>query len=149
MKTIQPLSEQSTAKRRKRVSPPGRLPLVVGFIMAFLAIASLVHWLLQYNLAQKIDRSGYQVVYLTNGQAYFGKLQNTTGDYLVMKDPYSAQSLAPKDADTAASTAQTTLLKVSQQVYGPQDSIAIKSDQVSFWQNLRSDSKVTAALKQK
>ena len=65
-----------------------------------------------------------------------------------MKDPYTAQSVAAKQGETQTG-ATTTLLKVSQQVYGPQDSIAIKSDQVSFWQNLRSDSKVTAAIKQK
>jgi len=52
------------------------------------------------------------------------------------------------DDKTAAAT-QATLLKVTSQVYGPEDSIAIKASQVTFWQNLRSDSKVSTAIKAK
>ncbi len=124
------------------------LLLIVASIVAMAVVAVVVSGLLHNKLMQQIDKNSYQVVYLTNGQAYFGKLQNTGGEYLVMKDPYTAQSVAAKQGETQTG-ATTTLLKVSQQVYGPQDSIAIKSDQVSFWQNLRSDSKVTAAIKQK
>lgn len=146
MKTIQPLSEQ---RKKKAVARElRRWHIVTAIVIGVLLVAALVAWALDYTFAQKIDKSSYQVVYLTNGQAYFGKLQNTGGEYLVMKDPYTAQSVAAKQGETQTG-ATTTLLKVSQQVYGPQDSIAIKSDQVSFWQNLRSDSKVTAAIKQK
>lgn len=134
---------------RKLILKKERLVTYVAAFVAVLVIAVAVSWLLDNKFMQQIDKSSYQVVYLTNGQAYFGKLQNTGGEYLVMKEPYAAQSVAPKEGDTQASAATTTLLKVSQQVYGPQDSIAIKSDQVSFWQNLRSDSKVTVAIKQK
>lgn len=133
---------------RKVILKKERLVTYVAALVAVLVIAVAVSWLLDNKFMQQIDKSSYQVVYLTNGQAYFGKLQNTGGEYLVMKEPYAAQSVAPKEGETQTG-ATTTLLKVSQQVYGPQDSIAIKSDQVSFWQNLRSDSKVTAAIKQK
>ena len=146
MKTIQPLSEQ---RKKKAVARElRRWHIVTAIVIGVLLVAALVAWALDYTFAQKIDKSSYQVVYLTNGQAYFGKLQNTGGEYLVMKDPYTAQSVVAKQGETQTG-ATTTLLKVSQQVYGPQDSIAIKSDQVSFWQNLRSDSKVAAAIKQK
>lgn len=134
-------------KHKLARQPFKRWQIVLGFITGVVVIAAAAAWALDYTFAQKIERGGYQVVYLTNGQAYFGKLQNTKGEYLVMKEPYTAQSVAQGEA--AESAAATTLLKVSQQVYGPQDSIAIKSDQVSFWQNLRSDSKVAAALTQK
>jgi hypothetical protein len=97
---------------------------------------------------QAIDSSKFQVVYLTNGQAYFGKLQNTSGDFLIMKSPYITQSVANSDDETSTDT-QTTLLKVTDQLYGPDDSIAIKASQVTFWQNLRDDSKVSQAMKSK
>ena len=93
-------------------------------------------------------RDKYQVVYLTNGQAYFGKLQNIHGDFLVMKSAYIPQSVNNSDT-SAAESSQTTLLRVTDQLYGPEDSIAIKSSQVAFWQNLRDDSKVTQAIKSK
>ncbi|AGL62315.1 hypothetical protein L336_0612 [Candidatus Saccharimonas aalborgensis] len=95
-----------------------------------------------------IDPSKYQVVYLINGQAYFGKLQNVHGEYLVINSPYTAQT-APQQASDKEAEQATTLLRVRDQVYGPEDAMSIKSSQVVFWQNLRDDSKVTQALKSK
>lgn len=125
---------------RRRVS-------IVAILVFILAVAAWVHF--TGAQGQSINRSAYQVVYLTNGQAYFGKLQNTNGEYLVMSSPYSAQSVQPdpKAGEEAAPT--TTLLRVRDQVYGPDDSIAIRAETVAFWQNLRDDSKITALLKSK
>lgn len=99
------------------------------------------------RMLQSVDTTKYQVVYLANGQVYFGKLQNTRGDYLVIRGAYTAQDVKSTTAENT--TNQTTLLKVSEQVYGPDDSIAIKSSQVLFWQNLRDDSRVVQAIKDK
>lgn len=93
---------------------------------------------------ERINSNGYQVVYTATGQAYFGKLQNTTGDYLVLDTPYTAQDIKGDGEDAQTST---TLLRVSQQQYGPEDVMSIKNDQVLFWQNLRDDSKVAQAIK--
>ena len=99
--------------------------------------------------AQRISRDQYQAVYTTSGQLYFGKLQNTDGEFLVLKTPYTAQNVAAAEGEKADADASTTLLKVSSQLYGPEDSMAIRADQVSFWQNLREDSKVSQAIKSK
>ena len=96
---------------------------------------------------ERINSSGYQVIYTATGQAYFGKLQNTDGSYLTLKEPYTAQDVKSDGGQSAQE--QTTLLKVTQQTYGPEDVMSIKSDQVLFWQNLRSDSKVAQAIKSK
>lgn len=120
---------------------------ITAVVVSVVGVVWLMQQLYQANL-QRIDTSKYQVVYLVNGQAYFGKLQNTSGDFLVVKSPYIAQSVenAASDSTESAGSTQTTILKVTDQVYGPDDSIAIKSSQVAFWQNLRDDSKVTKAI---
>lgn len=118
------------------------IALLAGFLITVL-------WLVPHR--QRIDNGTYQVVYLAGGQAYFGNLKNTSGDYLVLEDPYTAQDTQASSSGSGnleAST-QTTLVKVSAQVYGPDESIALRSDQVLFWQNLRSDSKVVEAIKAK
>ena len=110
--------------------------VLVGFL---LAVAFFL------PAGERINNNGYQVVYMTSGQAYFGKLKNTSGEYLVLETPYTAQDLRPEgEEDTQTST---TLVKVSQQQYGPTEAMSLKSDQVLFWQNLRDDSKVTQAIK--
>lgn len=130
---------------------PKRLPkLVVAPVVVVVLLGFLAAWLWLIPHGQRIDGSTYQVIYLTTGQAYFGKLQNTGGEYLVMKGPYVAQDVQQPNSGKKADTAsQTTLVKVKDQVYGPDDSMAIRSQNVLFWQNLRSDSKVTQAIKAK
>lgn len=139
-------TEQST---KKKFYKSRRVQLMGAGVLVLLLLVLAVFWFVQQlyvaNL-QRIDASKYQVVYLVNGQAYFGKLQNVNGDYLVIKSPYTAQAV--KGSETSADET-TTLLRVKDQVYGPEDSIAIKSSQVTFWQNLRDDSKVTQAIKSK
>lgn len=124
--------------------------LILG---GFAAVIALAAWLVPSLLApQKIDSGKYQVVYLVGRQAYFGKLKNTAGDYIYVQDPYMVQETKQADADkkdAAEQQTQTAIIKVSKQLYGPEDSIAIKSNQVLFWQNLRDDSKVAQAIKQK
>ncbi|MFZ1812661.1 MAG: hypothetical protein WAU02_04085 [Candidatus Saccharimonadales bacterium] len=127
----------------------GRRRWIVLLAVGLLAAVSFMTWSRQMPLPhQAIKYDGYQVVYLTNGQAYFGKLQNVDGEYLVMKQPYTAQPVeAAKDKPEQPIT--TALLRVRDQVYGPEDSIAIRAGTVAFWQNLRDDSKIVTALKAK
>lgn len=122
---------------------PGALVITLAVIL--LGVVLTVTFLLPKG--QRIDTSGYQVVYMASGQSYFGKLQNTSGEYLVLRQPYSAQNVAVDSDNEKQSGEQTSLLKVSDQLYGPEDVISLKSDQVLFWQNLRSDSKVTQAIR--
>ena len=99
------------------------------------------------NPTQRIDRNSYQVVYMTNGQLYFGKLQNVSGEFLQLKSPYIEKILQVDTAnDTSKDAPKTTLIKATDQLYGPEDSIALKSSQVLYWQNLREDSKVTSVI---
>lgn len=129
--------------------------LIVIALAVVVALVAMVIIVMAARPMQRIDTSTYQAVYLVNGQAYFGKLQNTNGQFLVMKTPYTMQEVQtpPQPGTEAEATAtpetSTTLIKVSGQVYGPEESIALKSEQVVFWQNLRDDSKVSQALKAK
>ncbi len=125
---------------------PGIVALtgIVILIGAMLAAAFLL------PRGERINANAYQVVYLATGQAYFGKLQNTSGEYLVLREPYTAQDVTPEgEAVPENQQASTTLLKVSQQTYGPEDVLSLRSEQVLFWQNLRSDSKVSKAIEDK
>lgn len=140
-------SPQNGGKRSARkpslklVVAPTVLVILLGFFAAWM-------WLIPHG--QRINSDGYQVVYLTNNQAYFGKLQNTGGDYLVIEGAYTAQEVqAPAEDKDKTPETQTTLVKVRDQVAGPEDSIALRAEQVLFWQNLRSDSKVTQAIEAK
>jgi hypothetical protein len=159
MKTMHIIKSQQSVRSTQQAAPRSpragtkrqwTLLLLTAAASVILIIAGLRA--LGIFAPQRIDGSKYQVVYLTNGQAYFGKLQNTTGDYLYVMMPYTAQSVTPNTAggnENSGTETTTTLLRVKDQVYGPEDSIAIRASQVAFWQNLRDDSKVAQAIKAK
>lgn len=117
--------------------------LIITALIVIIGAVIAVTFLLPKG--ERVNSGGYQVVYMTSGQAYFGKLKNTGGDYLVLDTPYTAQDVKPEGEENVQTS--TTLVKVSQQQYGPTEVMSLKSDQVLFWQNLRDDSKVTEAIK--
>lgn len=92
----------------------------------------------------------YQAVFLDNGQVFFGKLKNTSGTYLTLEKAYYTQKQDLPDGASAEQKAATSnnvsLVKVGDEVYGPEGVMRIRSEQVLFWQNLRNDSKVAKAI---
>ena len=123
---------------------------IIVIVLIVLALASCGIWVIKsLSYSQGIDNGKYQVVYLSDNQAYFGKLKNIDGDYLYMSTPYIVQNKAALNTTTPADQSVIHLVKVTDQIYGPEDVIAIRTSQVSFWQNLRDDSKITQAIKAK
>ncbi len=146
--------EEVKKPKKTKLTAVVRLPLwarrpyvvaALAFLGGFLVMA-LIWWLIPRG--QHINTSQYQAVYLINGQMYFGKLQNAEGTYLYMRSPYMPQSTTDSSSQTTDANT-STLVRVRDQLWGPEDSIAIRADQVAFWQNLRDDSKVTQAIKDK
>lgn len=125
-----------------------RRQLIASGVIVLLLLALLggFRWY-RHRHDQTILTDHYQVVYLVSGQIYFGKLQNTAGQYLTLTDAYTLQNQQNSSSSSAGTVSEPSkLLKVSGQVYGPDDSIAIRAEQVQFWQNLSADSKVTKAI---
>lgn len=114
-----------------------------------------------------IKASGYQAVFLSNGQVYFGKLTGFNGSEPVLKDVYylkvgtilepgtagkqgdvKVEGKTTKEATAAAVPRSTlTLVKLGEEIHGPSDEIKLNKDQILFVENLRDDSKVVDAIK--
>ena len=62
-------------------------------------------------------------------------------DYLVLDKVYYF-----KVAEGQAQ--QLNLVKLGDEIYGPEDLMHIPNNQITFWQNLRDDSQVTKIIKQ-
>ena len=96
------------------------------------------------SLALAYSRTGikndqYQMVKLTTGEIFFGKLQNTTGDYLTLENAYFIQ-----DSQNAQ---DTTILSRKSTVAKSESPMRIKADKVVYWENLAKDSKVAETIK--
>lgn len=119
--------------------------LIIGTIIAVLLVG-LTLWWFCFRGQQYIMPDRYQAVHMNNGQVFFGKLQNTNGDFLTLRDPYYTPE--SNDSDASGDRKQLSLVKVGEEVYGPERSVSIAKSTVQYWENLRTDSKILDAIKQ-
>jgi len=134
-----------------------KAPLIIGIIVLLALLAAAGWWLMRGNDngAIGIDSNKYQAVFFSNGQVYFGKLHQTKGDYLTLTDVFYLQTEASKN-DTASKNPQATtddqgnvqLIKLGNEVHGPEDKMVISKEQILFYENLKSDGKVAQTIEQ-
>lgn len=85
----------------------------------------------------------WQAVFLVNNQVYFGHLQNYNSKYVVLKDVYYLQvsQLQPPQAQP-----QLNLIKLGQELHGPEDHMFIPKDRILFLEDMRPDAQVVQAI---
>ena len=105
------------------------------------------------RLSNWADFSKYQAVFLSNGQVYFGKVTDANVQTLVLENIYylrSAGNLQVSDTKNSTSTPETdnfSLVKLGNELHGPEDKMSINLSQVLFVEDLKVDSKVVEAIK--
>ncbi len=100
-----------------------------------------------------VEASKYQMVFLTNGSAYFGKLEHVDQQYLKLTKVFYIQTndaSAQKDDKEIVQKEgnDMQLIKLGNEVYGPEDEMRINRDQVSFYGNIKPDGKVAKLIEQ-
>lgn len=101
------------------------------------------------NLKNGSVSNRYSAVFLTNGQVYFGKIFSNDKDLIVLKQVYYLQSQSgnPQGGDSSIGS-QFTLIKMGQEIHGPEDELFINKNQVMFYENLRDDSRIVQSITQ-
>ncbi len=103
---------------------------------------------------QKVTNSGYQAVFLSNGQVYFGKLSNANSDYATLSDIYYLQVTQPPlqgskdDQQAQQQQQQLSLVKLGSELHGPLDSMQINRSQILFFEDMKEDGKVMQAIRE-
>lgn len=122
--------------------------LLVGVI---LSIGGL--FLYQSSTSASIDGGKYQAVFFTNGQVYFGKLQTLNGGYMKLTDIFYLQAQSSSSSETKnlqdtsnQSSADVQLIKLGNEIHGPNDEMIINKDQILFFENLKKDGKVADSI---
>ncbi len=117
--------------------------------LVWLVVAVLVVVVLWQSGVLPIRLSGkYQAVFLSNNQVYFGKLYNANSSYPTLRDIYYlqvTQALQPKDPKNPSQ--QINLVKLGGELHGPEDAMSINKSHILFFEDLKADSQVVAAIK--
>jgi hypothetical protein len=94
-----------------------------------------------------VDASKFQAVFLNNGQVYFGHINELNKDYMSVSDIYYLRVNQQVQPDRqAAAQNDVSLVKLGCELHGPQDSMVVNRDQVTFWENLKEDGQVAKAV---
>jgi hypothetical protein len=156
-------TENAAQKAMNHTSGPGRKgrfssKKLAGLILLVVLVGFAVWWSwwlfgrdTTHNENQAINTGQFQAVFLTNGQVYFGKLADLNNKYVTMTDIYYLQvqqsnGSLQNASGSANSNSQVSLAKLGSELHGPEDKMSISSDQVLFWENLKSNSKVVEAI---
>lgn len=94
-----------------------------------------------------VDKTKFQAVFLTNGQVYFGNMVTVNDEYLDLKNIYYLsvnQQVQPEQQNTQQ--ASVSLVKLGCELHGPVDQMVINREQVTFWENLKTDGQVSKAI---
>jgi hypothetical protein len=140
-------SRTMRAPRKRRII----LPVVIVIIVIAAAIVGLFIW--RNNTPSPdtgIDSSKYQAVFLTNGQVYFGKLKIFNAGYMQLTDIWYLQTQSSDASSTnpqsTSSDTKNVLVKLGNEVHGPEDQMIITKDQILFYENLKSDGTVSQTI---
>ncbi len=131
-------------------------PIVIVIVIVIIGVGGWLIWSnTQSNAAIIVDKNKYQAVFFTNGQVYFGKLQQQNGGYMKLTDIYYLQSQQQASTDekdsknpqqTSTDQNNVQLIKLGDEIHGPEDEMIISKDQVLFYENLKTDGKVAQSI---
>jgi hypothetical protein len=123
-------------------------PFLMGAVL--IAVLALMIWggcSLFLKNGDEYMPNGTQAVFLTNGQVYFGTIQSKTDREVVLTGIYYLQSDRGVNTGANLETQQDIkLIKLGNELHGPEDYMELNRDHILFIENLKIDSKVVKAI---
>ena len=125
---------------------PGRKRKKFLWRVVVLVIIIAAIW---YAWALVAGRASWRAVFLTNNQVYFGHFWDVPfASAITLSNVYYLQVAQPSEQLAGQTTTeQLKLVRLGNEIHGPTDEMTIPLNQVLFWETLRSDSAVVAAIK--
>ena len=142
--------QNMAASNDKKSKKKRKWPLFLIGIVVVVAVLIGGYFAKQVISPSPINKDKFQAVFLTNGQVYFGRLSVVNDQYLKLSGVFYIQSQESTTSgeQAAEDAAGMQLIKLGEEVHGPEDAMMINRDQMLFFENLKSDGKVTQLIQQ-
>ncbi len=121
--------------------------LVKGILYALIAVTAV--WLSSTFMGvgtpatdsfPPVPASKWQALFLTGGQVYFGKLSDVGNGYVTLSNVYYLKSASELEQSNL------NLVKLGGELHGPEDTIYIRKESISFWENMKDSSRVVQSI---
>ncbi|MFA7243930.1 MAG: hypothetical protein WC080_01415 [Patescibacteria group bacterium] len=87
-----------------------------------------------------------QAVFLTNGQVYFGYISNSDDQIVKLTDIYYLKTTTDLQNSNTDQNKKVSLIKLGSELHGPEDQMYINRDQILFFEDMKSSSKIMDAI---
>ncbi len=147
-----PRAASSRTPDKKKSSKGLIATLITLLILVIAGAGGWFAWSQLQNTSTGIDTNKYQAVFFTNGQVYFGKLRPMNSQYMKLTNIFYLQTQSSDGTNsenpqkTAGDKNNVQLIKLGEEVHGPEDQMIISKDQVLFYENLKSNGKVAQTI---
>lgn len=136
--------ERSLYKNRQGVSVINTILMV---LLVFVITASFFFYI--SALRHKSFSSAFQVVVLDTGEVFFGTIKKNSNDNIELVNVYylpidATDLFSPK----VNSSDSFSVIKIGNELHGPEDSMYITKEHIVFIQNLKEDSRIVTAIKE-
>lgn len=115
---------------------------VLIIVVALIAVTIARATTSSSSLTGAVNQNEYQAVFLTNGQVFFGRLTVLSGDYYYLHHVYYLSS----STGTKGTQGALTLQRLTNDVHGPEDLVALNHAQVLYVENLRPNGRAAQIL---
>jgi len=123
----------------------------IGLTLAVIALVLILVFIVsQFDTNSNIDNyyisDGYQSVFISNGETYFGKVIDINKTVLVLDNVYYLQDQQSLQSGPQPKESELALIKLGSEIHGPQNQMIIPIDSISFIENLKQTSAIVRAI---
>lgn len=124
-----------------------RKKVITLVVLVLLVVVIIALWKEARFYNMKPDQKLYQVVLLSNDQAFYGKLHSVDSPYPYLTDVYylNPQQPGAKDVDTAPK--YTVVKRGIDEIHAPTDKMYVQKTNILYWENVGPESKVARGIK--
>lgn len=136
---------------RQKAEPLRMTVVVLVIIIIALLGYFLFTWFGKGNSLTDENAGVYEAVFLTNGQVYFSKVEDRNKQFLTLSDIYYLrvqQNIQPASGNQQDNQPSISLVKLGNELHGPEDVMFVNREHVLFIEPLRSDSNVIQAIRE-
>lgn len=125
----------------------------VSWIVGIIVVVAIVVLAVMGSQGKLGTSEGYQAVFLSNGQVYFGKVSGERSSTVTVRDIYYLRvqrQVQPKpegEGEEQPAQQQVQLIKLGNELHGPKDEMRINHDHILFIEDLKDDGRVVTAIK--